>query len=122
MKLDAAALFLFVADSARISRKRKGEKGSKFIAGVPVLNYHIAYGPCSHGGAPEQDGAGVGGDGAAWHVGSANRSNVPGKQTWVQIGRPSQQGWRAIPAGARDGGGLGGSAQLSSRGGHFRGA
>jgi len=37
------ALFLAGADGGRISRKRDAAS-SKFIAGVPVLNYHTAYG------------------------------------------------------------------------------
>jgi len=36
-------LFLAGAEGGRISRKR-AEEGTKFIAGVPVLNYHTAYG------------------------------------------------------------------------------
>jgi len=37
------ALFLTSAEGGRISRKR-AEEGTKFIAGVPVVNYHTAYG------------------------------------------------------------------------------
>ena len=30
-------------EGARVSRKREGSPSTKFIAGVPVLNYHAAY-------------------------------------------------------------------------------
>lgn len=38
------SLALFAgADAARVSRKRDAGSSTKFIAGVPVLNYHMAY-------------------------------------------------------------------------------
>jgi len=42
--LGSVALFLTGAEGARISRKRGPAPSTKFIAGVPVLNYHTAYG------------------------------------------------------------------------------
>jgi len=43
--LGSLALFLAGAEGARVSRKRDSSLvHSKFIAGVPVLNYHTAYG------------------------------------------------------------------------------
>jgi len=42
--LGSVALFLTGAEGARISRKRESAPSTKFIAGVPVLNYHTAYG------------------------------------------------------------------------------
>lgn len=45
--LGSLALFLAGADGARISRKRASSgsaQTTKFIGGVPVLNYHTAYG------------------------------------------------------------------------------
>jgi len=41
--LGSLALFLAGAESGRITRKR-GTASTKFIAGVPVVNYHTAYG------------------------------------------------------------------------------
>jgi len=42
--LGSLALFLTGAEGARISRKSDSAQSTKFIAGVPVLNYHTAYG------------------------------------------------------------------------------
>jgi len=42
--LGSAALLVASADGARVSRKRSNIPASKFIAGVPILNYHAAYG------------------------------------------------------------------------------
>jgi len=42
--LGSLALFLAGAEGARISRKSSSAPSTKFIAGVPVLNYHAAYG------------------------------------------------------------------------------
>jgi len=42
--LGSVALFLTGAEGARISRHRDSAPSTKFIAGVPVLNYHTAYG------------------------------------------------------------------------------
>lgn len=41
--LGSLALFV-AAEGARVSRKRGPSPNTKFIAGVPVLNYHTAYG------------------------------------------------------------------------------
>jgi len=41
--LGSLALYVAGADGARISRKGASAPGTKFIAGVPVLNYHTAY-------------------------------------------------------------------------------
>jgi len=41
--LGSLALFLAGVEGSRVSRKR-GSESAKFIAGVPVLNYHTAYG------------------------------------------------------------------------------
>jgi len=41
--LSSVATLLVAAEGARVSRKKQGE-AAKFIAGVPVLNYHAAYG------------------------------------------------------------------------------
>jgi len=42
--LGSVALLLAGAEGARISRKSHEAPSTKFIAGVPVLNYHTAYG------------------------------------------------------------------------------
>jgi len=42
--LGSVALLLTGAEGARISRKSDSAPSTKFIAGVPVLNYHTAYG------------------------------------------------------------------------------
>lgn len=41
--LSSLALFVGSAAGARISKKRAQNADTKFIAGVPVLNYHLAY-------------------------------------------------------------------------------
>ena len=41
--LGSVALFLTGAEGARISRKHDSAPSTKFIGGVPVLNYHTAY-------------------------------------------------------------------------------
>jgi len=41
--LGSLALFLTGAEGARISRKHSYAPNTKFIGGVPVLNYHLAY-------------------------------------------------------------------------------
>lgn len=42
--LSALAAALFSVDGARMKKPQGSRKGAKFIAGVPVLNYHLAYG------------------------------------------------------------------------------
>jgi len=53
-RFGSLALFLAGAEGARISRKRGYE--SKFIAGVPVLNYETAYGGASFGELEDAEG------------------------------------------------------------------
>jgi len=49
------SLALFVAaEGARVSRKRGPSPNTKFIAGVPVLNYHTAYGGTASFGELEE--------------------------------------------------------------------
>jgi len=44
LRSSALAVLLTSALGSRIARKRTAASGTKFIAGVPVLNYHLAYG------------------------------------------------------------------------------